>query len=177
MLLLLASPQSPCSPGKSPTPFALLAALAWPWLGASSGAAKSRRRAARRQAADLGQCACSPPRSGRPAEPSPWTGSAIAGLEEALKRVGPHPRVLAITESLGLGHPLVRDVGGVWVQRVPSNWIVAGAQRLIAESHGDPKTIARLQPFIDADRDRLVEDIEREKPDAILVGKVGHAVQ
>jgi hypothetical protein len=44
---------------------------------------------------------------------------------------------------------------------------------LIAESHDDPATIARLQPFIDADRDRLVEDIERERPDAILVGRLG----
>ena len=33
--------------------------------------------------------------------------------------------------------------------------------------------MARLTPFIEADRDRLAADIKREKPDALLVGKLG----
>ncbi len=157
---------------QAPTPLALLAALAWPWLGARMG---SREEPAALFGVKLpiSANALFAAAFGAACGIYAVDGVRNSGLEEALKQVGPHPRVLAITESLGLGHPLVRDVGGVWVQRVPSNWIVAGALRLIGESHGDPAAIARLQPFIDADRDRLVEDIEREKPDAILVGRLG----
>jgi len=95
------------------------------------------------------------------------------GLDAALARVAAHPKVLAISESLGFGHPLVRSVGGEWVQRVPSLWITAGARRLIEEHPDDKALTERLQPFIEKDRDRLVEDILRNRPDAILVGKLG----
>ena len=93
-------------------------------------------------------------------------------LEKALARLAPHPTILAISESLAFGHPLVRDVGGSWAQRVPALWITAAADRLIEESHGDEKLRARLAPFVRADRDRLAQDIGANKPDAILVGRI-----
>jgi hypothetical protein len=94
-------------------------------------------------------------------------------LARALASLGPHPTVLAISESLALGHPMVRAVGGVWVQRVPSLWITSAVRRLIDEHPGDEALTARLRPYIDRDRQMLVEDIGRNRPDAILVGKLG----
>jgi hypothetical protein len=94
-------------------------------------------------------------------------------LERALTRLGPHPTVLAISESLALGHPLVREAGGVWVQSVPSLWVTGAALGLIRESGDDPELKRKLEPFIQWDHDRLVADIQRNKPDAILVGKIG----
>jgi len=94
-------------------------------------------------------------------------------LAHALARLGPHPRVLAISESLGLGHPLVRQAGGVWVQRVPSQWMTAAAMRLIEENPDDAALRARLAPYQRRDHDMLVEDIVRNRPDAILIGRLG----
>ena len=100
-------------------------------------------------------------------------GVSTPVLARALASLGPHPTVLAISESLAFGHPLVRSVGGVWVQRVPSLWIASAVRRLIDERPGDQALAARLRPYIDRDREMLVEDIERNRPDAILVGRLG----
>jgi len=96
-------------------------------------------------------------------------------LEKALARLGPHPSMLAISESLAFGHPLARNVGGIWVQRVPSLWITGAAERLIGESGGDERARAKLAPFMRADKQRLLEDISANKPDAILIGRIGGA--
>ncbi len=93
-------------------------------------------------------------------------------LARALASLGPHPTMLAISESLAFGHPMVRAVGGVWVQRVPSLWITSAVRRLIDERPNDAALARRLRPYIDRDRQMLVEDIERNRPDAILVGRL-----
>lgn len=99
-------------------------------------------------------------------------GVRTPALARALASLGPHPSVLAISESLAFGHPLVRQVGGVWAQSVPSLWIASAARRLIDEHPGDEAFAARLRPYIERDRDRLVEDIRKNRPDAILVGRL-----
>src|SRR5258708_28343122 len=38
-------------------------------------------------------------------------------LHASIARLGPHPRILAITAEPGLGHPLVRALNGTWVSR------------------------------------------------------------
>ena len=96
-------------------------------------------------------------------------------LEKALARLRPHPTMLAISESLAFGHPLARNVGGIWVQRVPSLWITGAAERLIGESGGDQALRTRLAPFMRADKQRLLEDISANMPDAILIGRIGGA--
>ena len=102
---------------------------------------------------------------------------ALNGIEtpviaRALAGLGPHPTVAAISESLAFGHPMVRRLGGVWVQSVPSLWITAAARRRIDEHPGDAALAAEMQTYIDADRDRLVADIRRARPDALLVGRL-----
>jgi hypothetical protein len=102
---------------------------------------------------------------------------AINGVEtpaiaRALAGLGPHPTVAAISESLAFGHPMVRRVGGIWVQSVPSLWITAAARRRIDEHPGDAALAQRMQAYIDADRDRLVADLRRGRPDALLVGRL-----
>jgi hypothetical protein len=99
-------------------------------------------------------------------------GVSTPALARALASLGPHPTIVAISESLAFGHPMARAVGGVWVQRVPSLWITSAARRLIDEHPGDEALARRLAPYIDRDRRMLVEDIERGRPDAILVGRL-----
>jgi len=99
-------------------------------------------------------------------------GIETPGIARALASLGPHPTVASISESLAFGHPMVRRVGGVWVQSVPSLWITAAARRRIDENPGDAALAERMRVYIDADRDRLVADLERNRPDALLVGRL-----
>jgi hypothetical protein len=99
-------------------------------------------------------------------------GIETPAIARALASLGPHPTVASLSESLAFGHPMVRRIGGVWAQSVPSLWITAAARRRIDENHGDPALAERMRVYIDADRDRLVADLERNRPDALLVGRL-----
>ena len=99
-------------------------------------------------------------------------GIETPAIARALASLGPHPTVASLSESLAFGHPMVRRVGGVWVQSVPSLWIAAAARRRIDENPGDAALAARMRVYIDADRDRLVADLDRNRPDALLVGRL-----
>jgi hypothetical protein len=48
--------------------------------------------------------------------------------------------------------------------------ITSGARRLLDQHPGDAALVAKLAPYVEADRQRLVEDILNRKPDAIIVG-------
>jgi hypothetical protein len=91
-------------------------------------------------------------------------------LGRALVRLKPHPTVMAVTESFGYVHPMVRRVGAEWVQSVPNLVITSAARLLIDEHSGDSALAAKLAPYIEADRQRLISDINARKPDAIIVG-------
>lgn len=158
--------------GHAPTPLAALAALIWPLLAARLGA-REDSASLLGIALPISANALFAAAFGAACGIYAVDGVQNVHLEAALARVAPHPRVLEISESLGFGHPLVRNVGGEWVGSAPSQWIAVGARALIQARGDDPATAARLTPYIDADRDRLVADIKREKPDAILVGKLG----
>ena len=105
----------------------------------------------------------SPPRSASPAACSPWTGSARRPSPARSSSLGPHPTVAAISESLAFGHPMVRRVGGVWVQSVPSLWIASAARRLIDERPGDAALAQRLRSLYRA-RPRQAGRGHRTKP-------------
>lgn len=96
-----------------------------------------------------------------------------AAFIRAVADLGPHPRLAAIGEGLGIGFPLVREVDGVWVQRSQGLLMTAGARRLIDQRPGDQTLAARLAPIIAWDRDLVAEDIRRERPDAVLVSDLG----
>jgi hypothetical protein len=81
----------------------------------------------------------------------------------------PHPKVLVVSENLSDGFPFLRRIGGVWAQRTNTLWIASGARWLIAQSRDDPTVIAKMQPYLQLERDMLVEDIRHNRPDIILI--------
>ena len=91
-------------------------------------------------------------------------------LGRALVRLKPHPTVVAISESFGFSHPMVRKANAIWVQSVPNLVIASGARRRIDERPRDAALAAQMRPYIERDRARLVADITDKQPDAILVG-------
>lgn len=111
-------------------------------------------------AATLGACASA-------FAPGPLPAQALG---RALAQLKPHPTVMAITESFGFVHPMVRRVGARWVQSEPSLLIASGARLLIDEHPGDAALAAKLTPYIERDKAQLVRDIETKRPDAIIVG-------
>jgi hypothetical protein len=154
---------------------ALLVLGSWPlplaFVAAGAGAAlawvlEGRKRAA--PIAEMGVAAALGAACGLFA----MDGIETPAIARALASLGPHPSVASLSESLAFGHPMARRVGGVWAQSVPSLWITAAARRRIDENPGDGALAARMQIYIDADRDRLVSDLNRNRPDALLVGRL-----
>jgi hypothetical protein len=91
-------------------------------------------------------------------------------LGRALEKLKPHATVMAVTESFGFVHPMVRRSGAKWVQGVP-NMVIASGARILIDSHpGDAALAAKLKPYIAEDYARVVADIENKRPDAIIVG-------
>jgi hypothetical protein len=99
-----------------------------------------------------------------------WMTRAVdfTPLAEIIRRNAVQPKVLAISSDIGLGHPLVRQVGGKWAQRVGSLWITENAEWLL-KTERSPAVAARLERYAAGDRAMLREDIRRERPDIILL--------
>jgi hypothetical protein len=102
---------------------------------------------------------------------APFPG-ADAAFEATLRALAPHPKIAAIAPGLGTGFPLTRDVDGVWTMRRQGMLMTSGARYLLSRHQGDPVALARI---IAEDRDIAVEDLSREKPDAILVSRISPA--
>jgi hypothetical protein len=92
----------------------------------------------------------------------------VAGLAEAVARVAPpRPSVIALGPDLLTGHPLVRNVDGRWAGSRAALFIAAGAHRQIVDEPGPAS--ARFVRWYQADLNAFANDVERERPDVILV--------
>jgi 4-amino-4-deoxy-L-arabinose transferase-like glycosyltransferase len=95
----------------------------------------------------------------------------MAPLIDPIRALKAEPTLLTITSDIAVGHPLVRELQGKWVSRVGSLWISAGVFRRAVDEKLDPEQKAALRRLAARDRDMLVEDIRRNRPDIILVEK------
>jgi hypothetical protein len=92
----------------------------------------------------------------------------IRGLAEAVTRVAPpRPSVITLGPDLLTGHPLVRNVGGRWAGSRAGMYIAVGAHSELAVARGPAK--ARLLRWYQADVAAFANDVQRERPDVILV--------
>jgi hypothetical protein len=90
------------------------------------------------------------------------------GLAEAVQRVAPpHPSVITLGPDLLTGHPLVRNVGGRWAGSRAGMYIAVGAHSELPGARGPAK--ARLLRWYQADVAAFADDVQRERPDVILV--------
>jgi hypothetical protein len=93
---------------------------------------------------------------------------AIA-LERLVSQFAPHPKVLAIGPDIALGFPLTRDVSGAWVGTPMGLWITASIDYLMRKTTPNEATRGRYDAYLRFDRETLVADIEKKRPDVILV--------
>jgi hypothetical protein len=92
-----------------------------------------------------------------------------AALAGAIERLAPHPRLLAIAFPLNVGHPLTREVGGVWVGHTWGLWATGGAIYMKAHAGDDSGKRARADAWFDADRLATAADIATQRPDIVLI--------
>jgi len=93
----------------------------------------------------------------------------MQSLVAPIARLAAHPKMIAISSHLWVGHPLVRDIGGTWVGSVPNELMTLGALYKLGKHPPDESERQRLEEAIARDRALLAADIARGKPDIVLV--------
>ena len=93
----------------------------------------------------------------------------IGPIREAIAGLKPHPRILMLSGEAAIGHPLVRDVGGVWVSRQSNLWLREFVRLTRETTSVDAATDARLNDYLALERRWLIEDFRKLPPDIVLV--------
>jgi hypothetical protein len=95
--------------------------------------------------------------------------AANPALAAAISRLAPHPRILTIAFPLRVGHPLTRDIGGVWVGHTWGLWATGGAVFMKAHAGDDPVQRAKADAYLEGERLMTAQDIETQRPDIVLI--------
>jgi len=93
----------------------------------------------------------------------------MQSLVGPIGRLANHPRMVAITPHLWVGHPLTRDIGGRWVGSMSDEWMTLGALYKLGKAPSTAAERDRLQAVIAQDRAIMAADIARGKPDLVIV--------
>ena len=97
--------------------------------------------------------------------------NSLTMLNEPIRRLAVNPRLAIISPDISVGHPLVRQVGGTWVNRVGSLWATAGVITRMRKETLDADTAKRLAAYAERERAALVEDIRQNRPDIIVIDR------
>ena len=92
-------------------------------------------------------------------------------LAARIEAIVPHPKILAISYELSIGHPLTRMVGGTWVGTVCSEWLSETASLIADLPTTSPERKERLRGWIAHDRDTMAHDLRVGQPDVVLVDR------
>jgi hypothetical protein len=97
------------------------------------------------------------------------TNVYVGPIREGIAGLKSNPRILMLSGEAALGHPLVRDVGGVWVSRQENLWLRAFTRVTREKTTVDAATGARLNGYLALERKWLIEDFRKLPPDIVLV--------
>jgi len=93
----------------------------------------------------------------------------VGPVRQAVEGLMPHPRILVLSGEAAIGHPLVRNINGVWVSRQENLWIRAFVQLTRERTFVDAATDAKLNDYLALERKWLIEDFKKLPPDLVLV--------
>lgn len=105
---------------------------------------------------------------GLPAQLSGWEERPGA-MAAVMRHAPPRPSLIAISEELDVGHPLVRRLGGVWAGDAASLWLMGYSKTLLDLGADSPAYRARLEVYIARDAARIADAMRRKAPDVVLV--------
>lgn len=91
--------------------------------------------------------------------------STSPGLRQAIAAISAHPRMLAVTGDLTVGRSFAREMGGKWVGSEQAAWITLYANAI--QPHAEENS--RFADAIRMEREVYAGDIERQRPDVILI--------
>ena len=93
----------------------------------------------------------------------------VGPIRQAVEGLKPHPRILVLSGEAAIGHPLVRDIGGVWVSRQENLWIREFVRLTRERTLVDAAADAKLNGYLALERNWLVEDFRKLPPDIVLI--------
>ena len=93
----------------------------------------------------------------------------VGPVRQAVEGLVPHPRILVLSGEAAIGHPLVRDINGVWVSRQENLWIREFVRLTRERTSVDAATDAKLNDYLALERKWLIEDFKKLPPDLVLV--------
>ena len=93
----------------------------------------------------------------------------VGPVRQAIEGLKPHPRILVLSGEAAIGHPLVRDIDGVWVSRQENLWIREFVRLTREKTVVDAATDAKLNDYLALERKWLIEDFKKLPPDLVLV--------
>jgi hypothetical protein len=93
----------------------------------------------------------------------------VGPVRQAVEGLKAHPRILVLSGEAAIGHPLVRDLGGVWVSRQENLWIREFVRLTRERTTVDAATDAKLNDYLALERKWLIEDFRKLPPDIVLV--------
>jgi hypothetical protein len=98
-----------------------------------------------------------------------YAGVYVGPIRQAVEGLKPHPRILVLSGEAAIGHPLVRDLNGVWVSRQENLWIREFVRLTRERTSVDAATDAKLNDYLARERKWLIEDFKKLPPDLVLV--------
>jgi hypothetical protein len=93
----------------------------------------------------------------------------VGPVREAIVPLKPHPRILVLSGEAAIGHPLVRDINGVWVSRQENLWIREFVRLTRERTSVDAAGDAKLNEYLALERNWLIADFKKLPPDIVLV--------
>jgi hypothetical protein len=97
-------------------------------------------------------------------------GEEYPGLAGAVERAASgHPTIATLAEQLDVGHPLVRQLGGTWIGQQNCLWVSWGVRYLLSRGLVSAAERPQLLAYMLRDEERFAADIDRGKPDILLV--------
>ena len=98
-----------------------------------------------------------------------YAGVYVGPIRQAVEGLKLHPRILVLSGEAAIGHPLVRDLNGVWVSRQENLWIREFVRLTRERTSVDAATDAKLNDYLALERKWLIEDFRKLPPDLVLV--------
>jgi hypothetical protein len=90
-------------------------------------------------------------------------------VQEEVTLLGPRPKILMLSATAVIGHPMVRELGGTWVSRQQALWTREIVRRALKDGTIDQATADRLAPYVARERAGLVEDFRKQPPDVVVI--------
>jgi hypothetical protein len=101
-----------------------------------------------------------------------WFNDSIDArpVQAAVARLGlSHPTILVISGNAGIAHPLTRGVGAVWASRQQSLIATSYDHYLRHIGSADQQRLDVLAPYVQRERDWLIDDFRNYQPSIVLV--------